>query len=361
MGHQVVKVELKRTYEFRPSLHLLLAIPKRMLVRLFINRNTTPVLHEYYVDRSEYLPRKHIDEFISKYLSVISVSSMDELRGGDYDAVIVGSDQVWRRAYSDQLLTSHSVSDNAFLAFTEGWQCRRIAYAASIGVDYWEYTDYETAVLRPLAHRLDAISVREDTAIGLLHEHLGSDLRIEQLLDPTLLLEREAYLKLIRESEVKPSDGQLLVYILDPSEQKSKVVDYYSDSLNLKPFDVNNPNLGRWQLPPKQRIQTPIGLWLRGFMDAQYVVADSFHACVFSIIFEKPFTVIANPVRGIARITSLLRQFSLEERMINEGDSPAIIPTAIDWAPIRSRREQLAHHAIRWLTTALSPDTLSHN
>lgn len=353
MGHSVVKAELKRKFMFRISLHLLLAIPKRLLVRLFVTRNSTKVLHEFFEDRKEYLPRKNTDRFIKKYLNIIFVSSMDELRGEEYDAVIVGSDQVWRKLYTDRLLTNKSSSDNAFLAFTDGWHCRRIAYAASLGVDYWEYTDEETAVLRTLVHRFDAISVREDSAVPLLRNHLGDDLKIDHLLDPTLLLERNAYLKLIHETKAKPNDGQLLVYILDPSEFKKQIIDYYADKFQIKPFNVNNPDFENIRLSPKKRIQPPIGQWLRGFMDANYVVADSFHACVFSIIFEKPFTVIANSNRGISRISSLLHMFELEERMVfSEEDLPSV-SLNINWQHVRQTHKAMSEKSYQWLKEAL--------
>ena len=60
--------------------------------------------------------------------------------------------------------------------------------------------------------------------------------------------------------------------------------------------------------------------WLKGFNDAQFVVTDSFHACVFSLIFNKPFIVIANKRRGLARMESLLHMFNQEYRLISDVD-----------------------------------------
>ena len=60
--------------------------------------------------------------------------------------------------------------------------------------------------------------------------------------------------------------------------------------------------------------------WLRGFMDARYVVVDSFHGCVFSILFNKPFIAIANSGRGETRFTSLLKTFGLSSRLIHGAE-----------------------------------------
>lgn len=61
--------------------------------------------------------------------------------------------------------------------------------------------------------------------------------------------------------------------------------------------------------------------WLQGFIDAKLVVTDSFHACVFSIIFNKPFIVLGNHERGNARFDSLLKLFNLQDNLVVNLDS----------------------------------------
>jgi exopolysaccharide biosynthesis predicted pyruvyltransferase EpsI len=67
-------------------------------------------------------------------------------------------------------------------------------------------------------------------------------------------------------------------------------------------------------------IYPPIEQWLRSFLDAKFIITDSFHGTIFSIIFEKPFIVIGNKKRGLSRFNSLLKMFRLEERMIDKND-----------------------------------------
>jgi len=56
--------------------------------------------------------------------------------------------------------------------------------------------------------------------------------------------------------------------------------------------------------------------WLKSFYDAELVITDSFHACVFSLLFKKPFIVWANRERGFARLKSLLEIFGMQNRLI---------------------------------------------
>ena len=69
--------------------------------------------------------------------------------------------------------------------------------------------------------------------------------------------------------------------------------------------------------------------WLQGFYDAEFVITDSFHACVFSIIFNKPFFAVGNPGRGLSRFKSLLAMFGLDDRLLMPDASCAAVPSAV--------------------------------
>ncbi|WP_148295498.1 polysaccharide pyruvyl transferase family protein [Prevotella dentasini] len=82
------------------------------------------------------------------------------------------------------------------------------------------------------------------------------------------------------------------------------------------PFRVNS-KAENWHAPLQERIQPPVEQWLRGFYDAKMVITDSFHACVFSIIFQKPFVVFGNTNRGLSRLKSLLEPLGLMNNIIS--------------------------------------------
>ena len=89
-------------------------------------------------------------------------------------------------------------------------------------------------------------------------------------------------------------------------------------------------------------------------MDAEFVVCDSFHGVVFSIIFNKPFLVIGNAKRGMARFTSLLKMFSLEERMISSIDEVDVFKKPIGWKHVNAVRVKLKKESKEFLSVNLS-------
>lgn len=111
---------------------------------------------------------------------------------------------------------------------------------------------------------------------------------------------------------------------------------------------VDNPNA-----PLNERIQQPIEQWLRGFMDANFIVTDSFHACVFSIIFNKDFAVIGNKSRGLSRFLSLLKMYGLEKRLIENTQEASSLPP-INWEKVNNIWNEKKLESQTLLQSALS-------
>lgn len=108
------------------------------------------------------------------------------------------------------------------------------------------------------------------------------------------------------------------------------------------------------KLPATERIQPAVETWLRGFHDANFVVTDSFHACVFSIIFNKPFIAIGNLGRGMTRFTSLLNRFGLQSRLIADSDKTNFeMPSDIDWDKVNTVLEESRKVSLQYLKNAL--------
>ena len=96
-------------------------------------------------------------------------------------------------------------------------------------------------------------------------------------------------------------------------------------------------------------------VWLNAFLKAKYVVCDSFHGMVFSIIFNKPFIVLKNRNRGMTRFLSLLNRLNLQDRLIEETseDYINIIDTPIDWKKVNELITQMREVSINYLKKAL--------
>nr|WP_320136827.1 polysaccharide pyruvyl transferase family protein [uncultured Amphritea sp.] len=274
----------------------------------------------------------------------------DYFRTHQFDVVIVGSDQVWRPKYSPSIL-------NFYLDFLEDIHspAKRLAYAASFGVDNWEYTDVVGDECKVLAKQFNAISVREESAIELCETKL--DVSANWVVDPTLLLEPAEYDLLIEECAENENKDCVLSYVLDPDPEKHSIADIVGDTLNTNVFSikpeqlltqVKSCDIGQSSFPSVES-------WLQAFRDAKFVVTDSFHGTVFSILFNKPFIAIENSARGAARFESLLSQFGLKERLIKTKDeiTPVLIEGEIDWKEINFIRTNLADDSRRFIKNNL--------
>lgn len=317
MGHNVCIIEETRKPLSMPLWKAPLVYGKRILKNLL--GHPFPIFYEYKINHETPIVRQNTDKFINKYIKCKIVDSFYDLYKNDFDAIVIGSDQIWRPKYFPQI-------EHAYLDFTEGWNIRRIAYAASFGTDDWEYTMDQTKRCKELIDDFNNISVREISGVYLCLKYFG--VNVEFVLDPTMLLSKEDYIQLFRSTNIAKSKGTLLNYILDESPEKNAIIEKISKEKGLIPFRVNS-KVENKKAKLKERIQPPVEQWLRGFYDAKFVVTDSFHACVFSIIFNKPFIAVGNMDRGLSRFESLLTMFGLEERIINVTD--AVILSEIDW------------------------------
>lgn len=294
MGHTVEVLNRPPAY---PSTNWK-EVPKRIVKKL-LGRDEV-IFKELRYKREAATLNKAVWDFRKKYIHERIIKDFSEINESDYDCIVVGSDQVWRPKYFKSQWGCGI--ENAYLSFTKGWNIKRIAYAASFGVDEWEYTEEETRLCKEAAKMFDVITVREDSGVELVIKHLG--LEATQVLDPTMLLEKGDYINLFEAAKTPQSEGTLLNYVLNPSNDKKAFIKRVTKERNLKPFSINN-RLVKQNLPFEERILPSIETWLRGFYDAEFVITDSFHACVFSILFEKPFVAIGNKKRGMARFKSL--------------------------------------------------------
>ena len=263
----------------------------------------------------------------------------------NFEAYIVGSDQVWRPVYSPCI-------NNYFLDFLSPQdRTKRIAYAASFGVDEWEFSEEETSVCKDLIKLFDGVSVREDSATALCEKYLGRNDALH-VLDPTMLLEKEDYIRIVEKEKEPKSPGNLFCYILDESSEKNQVVESIASQIDAVPF-TQMPKCKLTDENLKDRLEDcvypSVTAWLRAFMDADMVVTDSFHGCVFSIIFNKPFWVIGNHSRGMARFESLLSMFGLEERLIKRTSMSVEFTSPIDWARVNAIKKDWQEKSYNFL------------
>lgn len=301
-----------------------------------ICKNTNRFIESRYTFLS---PMLYTDSALSRYIG-----------SNSFEGFIVGSDQVWRPLYSPAI-------GNYFLDFAKHENnIKRIAYAASFGVDNWEFSRKDTQMARELVSMFDLITVREDSGVKLLKEYLN--VNAYHVLDPTMLMNKSDYELLVKNptSALNDSKGELFCYVLDPANHIKDAIDSCVSKTHYETFfcyasrrvksedDLRHIN---------ECIMPPVEQWLKSFMDAKMVITDSFHGTVFSIIFNKPFWVIANENRGTARFTSLLTQFDLENRIIDTHNSPDW-SAPIEWTAVNNRRNELQKKSALLLSNSLT-------
>jgi hypothetical protein len=253
--------------------------------------------------------------FKSKYINITEpVLSAKALKRKADDlniySCIVGSDQIWRPPYNPNIY-------DYYLDFIKSnSDIKKIAYAASFGVDEWEYTNTQTRKCQKLAQLFDKISVRECSGKRLCNEFLKVEATC--VVDPTMLLAKEDYLNLIDFSKVPKREG-LYTYFLDDNKAKRSLVKQVGATLQLKEFK-NQPNAFQGDLSKdvEDFIVPSIEGWVKGFDQADFIITDSFHGTVFSIIFNKPFLAVINKQKGASRFLSLLEMLGLQNRLVDE-------------------------------------------
>lgn len=132
---------------------------------------------------------------------------------------------------------------------------------------------------------------------------------------------------------------------LDRNREIESFIESISKERNLKVLDIGAKS-GDYHIP--NNIFPSVEQWLAGFRDAEFVLTDSFHACVFAMLFHKPFIVIGNKERGMTRFESFLGQFGLTDRMVSDYKL-GNISYEIDYTHADQHLEELRNKALTYL------------
>lgn len=341
MGHSVETINWQ---ENKSVFYIVVSYAYRLFLHYILGKKDIPTDMFLNLTKKQFLyVSSNIQTFIRNNINtsklIPSIKELAKTNKYGYEAIIVGSDQVWSNQYAPAM----------YLDFIKSSNLIKVAYAASFGKDYWTYNESKTNICQQLVKNFQAISVREDSAVELCSKYLNVQAR--QVLDPTLLLDSEIYSSLIaNKKEVKP---YLMTYILDVNEDKENIISRVSKMFQLPEITIRE-NKQTWKLfgDNSKLIVKPIETWLKGIRDSKFVVTDSFHGVAFSIIFNKQFIAIGNKKRGLTRFQSILKQFDLLDRLIDEYtdiDSYLENLREIDYSKVNKRRKQFQESSLLFL------------
>ncbi|MEH2875255.1 polysaccharide pyruvyl transferase family protein [Segatella copri] len=264
----------------------------------------------------------------------------------DADAYCAGSDQIWNSHWNE------GVEKALFLDFVpKGKLC--FSYAASIGLSNIPANEIDETKL--LLDKFEFLSLREDKGVELVKELGRTD--AVQCLDPTLLMSKEEW-SLYADDSYKGKE-YVLTYNLhhDPEIDKCAKAIASKYHLQIRNISYNWHDIVRHgHLDWCPTVEGFLGL----IKNAKYVVADSFHATAFSIIFEKPFVVITPEVAS-SRLSSLLKMLELDDYNINKFTSVKVIEQPIDYIRVKSIIATKQRESISFLNKAFTCKSFTHN
>lgn len=347
LGHQVTVLDHEVKMPFPPLWKAPFVYAKRAVQRIVKGQAGPVVFRELRFRRDFPVISANTQKFVDDLISPRLIKRYKDIKEGEYDAFVVGSDQVWRPRYFGRI-------EDAFLAFAKDWDVLRVAYAASFGTDHLEYEYMQVQECASLLETFDGVSVREDAGVLMCREWFDCEKAV-QVLDPVMLLDRSVYEHIASRLTGHPAKGKVVSYILDPSKEKKTVLDFMLRVSGLQHYDLStrSEDLTR---PVSERVVPPLEEWLAGFADAGYVVTDSFHGCVLSILFHKPFVAVGNSRRGMSRLQSLLSQFDLDMRLvhgIDPEDDGEFFLSPPDWGAVDAILETERDKSRRFLMDSL--------
>ena len=222
----------------------------------------------------------------------------------DYDVFITGSDQVWNLNWYNSAYFLDFASSNKI----------KLSYAASMAMD--SLTDSHKKLIAEHLKDFKAVSVREKNAVDLLQGTFSGE--IQQVLDPTLLLSKSEWEAV---KEEYPIEGKyIFCYFLGNNAKERKLAEDFAKKHNLKLIAIANgyDDIKYFKNSPDCQVLFDISpqQFLSLVENAEYVFTDSFHAVVFSFIYQKQYFVFNRSKNGemSSRITSILELFKAELR-----------------------------------------------
>jgi len=273
--------------------------------------------------------------------------SIEELQNNppDYDVYIAGSDQIWN-------ISSQTYLDKAYFLDFGSPSIKRIAFSASLGqCNVPKSLDQE---IRQQLLKFNAISIRENIGAEYIKSIIGGKKNIQQISDPTILLDINDYLKISSIKKSKENEPYIASYILSNyNSEQLEILKYIKGKLNLNIINLRNPDTCIRLLKTINKVVTPYQ-WLGYIYNSEFVICCSFHAVVFSLIFHKNFIVITPNENQ--RILSFLKSLNMEDFIICQFDSTSIdniLEKSINWARIDNLIINERKKSINFLTNNL--------
>lgn len=261
-------------------------------------------------------------------------------KAGVFDVYVCGSDQIW----NPEIVSADKTIDPIFFLAFAPKEAKKLSYASSIG--HHHYTDEEKRQVKELLKDFAMITTRESDGVKKLSEILPGK-EIHHVLDPTLLLSKEEWLKALDIKLKEPKEKYILVYSVPRTMLIRKAVEYYSKKLGLKVVAIDQMLFPLTKVDKHVRTAGPKE-FVQLFANAEFVITDSFHGTCFAVNFGKPF-VSVSPGKSANRIENLLALIEMPERLIQSESTFETVPEPL----------LFDHHSVHSKLTSAKSDSLN--
>lgn len=246
--------------------------------------------------------RSYIGGFTKEYIPMTEPVDYHHLPSDlkeQYDYFVAGSDQVWHCWKNDRMELEFF-----FLMFADSSQ--RLTMAPSFGFE--AFPDEFRKTYQEGLEGFPCLSVREERGAELIKELTGQDAVV--LLDPTMLIDTSEWIKILRKPSQYVDQNYIFVYMLGEVEEEiQEAIGHLAGQMKASVVDITD-------ISSDYYIHTRPDEFLYWIHHAKLIVTNSFHASVFSILFNRPFVVTerTNKRNMGSRLDTLLRKFGLEDR-----------------------------------------------
>lgn len=278
----------------------------------------------------ELFAKRYFDLSQKKYFNYKDMKELND----KFDTFICGSDQIWN------LDCTKGVEPAYFLKFANKDKLK-IAYAPSLA--HVKFARNYNADLKEAIKDLDYISVREESTLPLIQPL--TEKKVNVVLDPTLLLDKKDYELIINQD--KNESEYIFVYMLEYSAELVKYCNEFSNKKRIKVIYISNNKISG--IKGKNAFGIGPDKFLKYIKEAKYIITNSFHATVFSIIFNKKFVTFTTK-RSSSRMVDLLDKLGISERIYNEKFN---IDKDIDYDIVQKNLIDMRKSSLEYLRKAL--------
>jgi len=254
------------------------------------------------------------------------------------DIYCTGSDQVWNSDWN------RGIEKAYFLDFINNK--KKISYASSIGKD--KLLEEEKGITKELLEKYEHISVREQSAVKIIKDLGIND--VELVLDPTLMLNKQEWKKL----EVKLPIKQKYILVYQLNTKNPEFDEYVKKLSKEKKMPVVRVSVALYQILKygKFKFCPTVNEFVSYFLNAEYVVTDSFHATAFAINFNKKFVSIF-PNKFSTRLQNILDITGLQNRRLTDPNNLKLIDEDINYEEVNKIMENARGKSMEYLKKAI--------